>query len=209
MTQSDLARRIGVKPQSIQAIESGKARGSKHLVSIADALDVSARWLQHGAGPMQAGDRPPTPDVDLVEVAGEDYALLPQLDLRAAAGPGASGTGAVTNRLLFRHDWLRSVTKAPLERLAVIEVVGDSMEPTLRPGDHVLVDLTDNMPGQRDGLFVLSQDHSGLQVKRVSVHPVSRALTIGSDNPAYETYRDISPEEVRFAGRVIWLGRQI
>lgn len=40
----------GLKYQTIQDLESGKSKGSKHLVAIARALSVTADWLQTGEG---------------------------------------------------------------------------------------------------------------------------------------------------------------
>jgi phage repressor protein C with HTH and peptisase S24 domain len=82
------------------------------------------------------------------------------------------------------------------------------MEPTLRSGDHALVDRTEVRPRQKDGLYVIRAD-GGLQVKRVSAHPVSGLLTISSDNPAYRSYADIRPGDVAVIGRVIWIGRRM
>ncbi|WP_353233345.1 helix-turn-helix domain-containing protein [Diaphorobacter ruginosibacter] len=47
MSQSELARAIGVRPQAIQYLlnPANQAQGSKHLVAIANALDVSPQWL--------------------------------------------------------------------------------------------------------------------------------------------------------------------
>lgn len=32
---------------------------------------------------------------------------------------------------------------------------------------------------------------------------------LSPDNPAYPAWEEIEPEEVRFIGRVIWLGRRV
>lgn len=52
--QSELARRIGVKPQTIQHLESPKkaARGSKHTPAIARECGVSVDWLAEERGQM-------------------------------------------------------------------------------------------------------------------------------------------------------------
>ena len=42
-----------------------------------------------------------------------------------------------------------------LNKLAVISVDGDSMEPTLRTGDTMLVDFRQNQPGDKDGIYVV------------------------------------------------------
>lgn len=44
-SQSDLARRIGIKPQAIQAIEAGKVQKTKHIVELARALDVPPEYF--------------------------------------------------------------------------------------------------------------------------------------------------------------------
>ena len=51
MSQSELARAIGVRPQSIQYLlnPANQAQGSKHLVAIADTLGVSPQWLAGGS----------------------------------------------------------------------------------------------------------------------------------------------------------------
>lgn len=45
LSQSELARRIGVAPQAIQAIESGRVRQTKHILAMSRELDVSPEYL--------------------------------------------------------------------------------------------------------------------------------------------------------------------
>lgn len=54
MSQSELARLVGVKPQSIQYLlnSANEARGSRYIASIARALNVSPDWLATGRGNM-------------------------------------------------------------------------------------------------------------------------------------------------------------
>ncbi|MCE2922526.1 MAG: hypothetical protein LW837_21625, partial [Roseomonas sp.] len=126
-------------------------------------------------------------EVELVTMAGDSYALVPVYDAAASAGPGLEVDRAqVIYRIAFREEWIRSVTRAPLEQLGVITVDGDSMEPTLRTGDTVLVDFGQNQPGDKDGIYVI-RTGNGLQVKRLQVElgrPVR--LSVLSDNPAYQ-----------------------
>lgn len=50
--QSELARAVGVKPQSIQYLcdPNAGARGSSHTPSLARELGVGAEWLSTGQG---------------------------------------------------------------------------------------------------------------------------------------------------------------
>ncbi len=45
LSQSALARAVGIKPQTIQLIEAGRVRRPRHLIDIANALKVSVGWL--------------------------------------------------------------------------------------------------------------------------------------------------------------------
>ncbi len=48
LSQSELARTIGVKPQSIQALEKGKVKSPKYIVQLARALGVNPEYLESG-----------------------------------------------------------------------------------------------------------------------------------------------------------------
>lgn len=50
LSQSALARAVGIKPQTIQSIEAGKVKRPRHLLEIANALKVSGAWLSGGVG---------------------------------------------------------------------------------------------------------------------------------------------------------------
>jgi phage repressor protein C with HTH and peptisase S24 domain len=151
-------------------------------------------------------------DVTIGEIAGEprinpDHYPVPVFDLRVAAGAGALAQDAEpVGHLMFREQWLRRITN-DIRRLFVLEVSGDSMWETLHDGDHVLVDPAQSNP-RREGLYVIRLDDM-LQVKRISMHPVKKLLTVKSDNPAYPSYDGIRPEDVSIMGRVVWIGRSL
>jgi transcriptional regulator with XRE-family HTH domain len=52
LSQSKLARIVGISPQAIQSLESGNSAGSKYLAEIAGAIGVEATWLATGEGDM-------------------------------------------------------------------------------------------------------------------------------------------------------------
>lgn len=107
----------------------------------------------------------------------------------------------------FHPDHLRTLTPTPPERLSVLNVQGDSMYPTLAEGDDILVDKDERHP-HRDAIYVLQLENT-LQVKRISVNPITGRLTIKSDNPLYESWSDCDPARIDIIGRVIWVGRRL
>lgn len=211
-----IARYLGVEPppalggRGVEPPPALGGRDAKPTATIGDGEMAAPASGGARAAPAERGGS--LPGAMPVKTDGEplddSYARVAVFDARAAAGAGGVGGDRIKHHLVFREQWLRSVTSAPVEQLAVIEIDGDSMEPTLRSGDHALVDRTEIRPRQKDGLYVIRVD-GGLQVKRVSAHPVSGLLTISSDNPAYRSYADIAPTDVMVVGRVIWIGRRM
>jgi hypothetical protein len=146
------------------------------------------------------------------EVSGpEAKGLVPValLDLKVSAGAGrVAGEEEPVALMAFDPAWLRRLTPAGPEELALVQVEGDSMIPTLLPGDDILVDRSDAAERIRDGLYLLRVEEL-LLVKRLTLHPVRRRVTVQSDNPAYADWPDLPLEEIVPVGRVIWAGRRL
>jgi phage repressor protein C with HTH and peptisase S24 domain len=140
--------------------------------------------------------------------APSGIAFVQRLRVAASAGPGALvDDDAVGSVMGFEQRWLRSIAGNPAQ-LSVIQVEGDSMEPTLANGDDILVDRGDAADRVRDGVYVLRVD-GALLVKRLAVNPVARRVSIRSDNLAYPDWDDCDPASIDLIGRVVWVGRKL
>lgn len=135
---------------------------------------------------------------------------ISRVEARASAGPGAfaDDEGRRPPYFAFDERWLRKLTGSAVSDLTLIRVEGDSMAATLADGDDIMVDRSDGMERLRDGIYVLRIDDA-LMVKRLAIHPVTRRITVQSDNPAYADWPDCSLESLSIIGRVIWTGRRI
>lgn len=134
---------------------------------------------------------------------------IPVLNVDASAGFGAIAESETAHtRFGFDERWLGRLTRAKSASLSLIHVLGDSMEPTLSDGDEVLVDASDQGSRLRDGIYVLRADDA-LVVKRVTLKPGGRKITISSDNSAYPSWDDVDRSEIQVVGRVIWFGRAV
>ena len=128
-----------------------------------------------------------------------DWVEVPRLALGASAGPGAlSGEESAIGAFRFSARWLRQQGLEPA-MLSAIAVAGDSMEPTLRDGDEILVDRSPRP--LRDGIHVVRLDDS-LLVKRVDAARPGR-IALVSDNPAYRPI-ELAAGDVQVIGRVVW-----
>jgi phage repressor protein C with HTH and peptisase S24 domain len=128
---------------------------------------------------------------------------IDELDVRASAGHGALVDGEkLIARWEIPTELIRGFTSAPPDELKIIRVQGDSMEPTLLPGQRVMVDSADRTPSP-PGIFVV-WDGLGFVIKRVDLVPHSEPLRvrISSDNGRYEPY-ERTLNEAYIQGRVI------
>ena len=201
-TQKGLAAALGVDNSTVSRMLSGKRPLRAH------EIPIILGYLEMGGVPGPGRTRTTIPEI--VQIGGDRFAMLPVFETAVSAGPGLEPEdGQPVHRIAFRADWLRQVARGSIADLVVLNVDGDSMEPTLRQGDTVLVDMGQRRPQQKDGIYIIRTD-GGLQVKRVASNPVTGLLTVISDNREhYPSFADLSPAEVAVIGRVIWLGRQV
>lgn len=123
---------------------------------------------------------------------------VPWLSVEASAGPGAATD---SERLLrtevFPAAMLREAGVSPVAA-SLIVARGDSMEPTIRDGDRLLVDRADRRATIAPAIRILRHD-GDLAVKRVRRDGAT--LVVTSDNPAWPERRLPLPE-VAIVGRV-------
>jgi hypothetical protein len=152
--------------------------------------------------------------VDEVLLGGPAIAPLPAMIMVPRLAVGASaGAGAVSDdetplgHIGFDRGWLRRRV-SQLDAVSLIQVAGDSMMPTLRPSDDILVDRGDGAARLRDGIYVLRIDDM-LSVKRIALGPGQQSLSVRSDNPRYPDWDNIAPDSITIIGRVIWAGGSV
>jgi phage repressor protein C with HTH and peptisase S24 domain len=133
-----------------------------------------------------------------------EWVDVPRLTVGASAGGGASSEGEdVCGTIRFAPRWLRSMG-LQAGMLSAIAVTGDSMEPTLRDGDEILVDRTPSP--LRDGIHVVRLEDN-LLVKRIDTGRPGVVVLL-SDNPVYAPL-ECRPGDVQVIGRVVWKGGRI
>lgn len=185
---AELSRVIGRNPAYLQQYVR---RGTPRVLAEEDRARL-ARYL----GVPEARLGGPEPE-GLVEIA--------RLDVRASAGPGRL---AEDERLrapgTFTPAQLRALAVRP-QAASMIRVEGDSMLPTLKDGDEILVDRDRRTVRGRGGIFVIRLD-GALMVKRLRT--AVGGIEVVSDNPDYPV-RLCRTGEAEVLGQVAWLGRAL
>jgi len=202
-----LSRMLGRNPAYIQQyVKRGSPRClvERDRRTLARYFNVPESLL---GGPPEQGVRV-VPADDPAARRHADLVAVPRLTVGASAGPGAlPGKELAETEMLFAPSLLRELGVGRPAALSLIRVEGDSMQPTLGPGDDILVDRDDAAQRLRDGIYVLRVGDA-LIVKRVAMKP-DGGVAIRSDNPLSPAIPDADPAALVVVGRVVWAGRRL
>ncbi len=131
---------------------------------------------------------------------------IARIDIHASAGPG--GIADIEEQgppIGFDTALLRELGVRRAAELSIIRVAGDSMEPTLRDGDDILVDRS--MSSVKPGAIHVLRLDDMLVVKRLVRE--GQSYLIRSDNPAWADIAVDDPALLLVIGRVLWCGRRL
>jgi len=179
-SQLDVAEKIGITQSAYSQLETGRVDSSSHLAAIAKYLGVDAYWLQTGIEgsaitPIDAWDEDTPLDDDEVEIPFfKDFSF--------ACGSGSIGEALKTEKRKLRVSKNTLRNRAIDKKNAVaVSASGDSMNPTIKDGDTIHLDL--GRKTIKDGK-IFAVCHGGLfMAKRLYNLPFG-GVRIVSDNAA-------------------------
>ncbi len=166
-------------------------------MSAARALNVSTDYLTGLTDD-------PTPAAELIRPGEDpDFCALLWNEAFGSADPGAVvDSESAARAIVFRRDWLRRSGINP-EMASVIQVVGESMEPTIC--DRALILLDHQRTRRRANRVFAVRSEDGLQIKRLAKEDGDWMLV--SDNPTYEPVS--WPREAEVVAQAMWTGRTL
>lgn len=200
------AKKIGVSQATLHNYMKGRTPSTESLYNICNKCGVNLNWLVTGQGSQYISETPIAPEE---EIEGKEYVRVPRYEVAASAGGGAFvESEQIVDYLSFRSEWVRNALGVSPKALALINVIGDSMEPTLSDGDVVLLDTT--LQGVQDSAIYVMQLNGTLLVKRIQ-NRLDGSLEVMSDNSRYkpETVSGEAINQLKIIGRVVWAGRKM
>ena len=182
------------------------------IEKLAEACSVSPGFLAFGAETTEGADSSgENPDADpgsrnKSEISLSDYKVISRFNVQASAGRGSLvDNEQIVEALAFSEDWLRTRIKRPVEKLLVIEARGDSMEPSIRDGDLLLLDVS-SQEISSSAIHVIEVEGE-LLVKRLE-RRLNGSILVHSDNPRYAPQELTKADRagLRIIGQVVWQG---
>lgn len=211
LSQSALARASGIPQPTINRILKGsgkKGPETNTIAALAAACNVSAQWLTDGTGPMQRPGHTSTAEGEIIQVSASDesnsFVGVRVVSRYIHAGIGGHG-GDVEYEdhamLSLPVAWI-SAKRLSASNLIAIRVTGDSMYPTLKKGNIVIVNTADNDPQKLlDGKLYAVNHNDRPCVKRLEY--VGGRWLLASDNPLPEFRSRPVDESTEIIGRVV------
>lgn len=220
------ARSLGVKAPTAHNWESGATKELKgqNLINVCQKLQITHQWLLDGKGNMDDGLPatieattkvqmsaviPPGAGVAVWEklsdlpAGGAAYVQVPHYDVEVSAGDGCVWHQHTDNDpLVFRARFFSARGLKP-EHCKGLYVRGESMVPTLKDGDTVLINTA--ATSVRDDAVYAVLYHGELYVKRLFRLP-GGGVELRSDNPRHPS-REIQGadlEHLIILGEMVW-----
>ncbi|OCS19754.1 helix-turn-helix domain-containing protein [Campylobacter fetus] len=225
-TQSDLSEKSGISISTIKKYEAGAVENFtyENLKKISSAFNVTpsdflGEFLSVNLSgkdnknvrqsvrqsPNLSSNKPlNTPNLK----KSQDIINIPYFeDTYASAGSGIINYDETPIIMSFDINFLRVFLKitGSLNNLHIINAKGDSMEPTINGGELLYINPYENEQSVISGcIYVINYD-GDIFVKRVDKNPVTKSLTLISDNPKYEPIKIEATDLIncKIIGRVV------
>lgn len=204
-TAKAAARAAGVGEVNFRAWENDQHGFAKHVPTLSKVFRVDPAWLLSGEG-LPKGEVPHLQEKSVVTTSHcEGIEFIPKVDISYAMGAGTVIEDYPETTLLpFTLDFLRRFTRGSTDALFIASGHGDSMEPTIRREDLMMVDTTQVSVNMNDQVWALTYGGGGM-IKRLRRLPDDRIL-IMSDNPSVSDF-DAHLDDVHIIGKVVWIAR--
>ena len=181
--QKDIAKRFGVKPQ---AVTNWVTLGvPKKVALLLQELEKTNK------------------------VQEPELVSVPVYDVQASAGPGAINHHEdIAEWISFSPEF--AVTHfGTRSGLVCMKTTGNSMEPTMKAGELIVINTQECGRIARDGAMYLLRMGDTLSVKRVT-RSIGGMLDVTSDNPSGPRYQinlsNLAENDMEIVGRIVFHG---
>lgn len=192
-TVTQLARAVGTTQSTMTKIENGNiALKSEMAQKIADIFGTTVdNVIKPEIGKVSPYAFSPA-GVSMIEIIDARESVTEGGDILAPKVIGHQ----LANINLFPQ--LKNISP---DRIKILSVYGDSMQPTINDQDSIWVDISITRP-ESDGLYLFCIRQE-LMVKRVRFDIFNNSVMVSSDNPLYPPLTINNPDKLKVCGKVI------
>jgi SOS-response transcriptional repressor LexA len=185
----DVAEALGINQLTLATMKNRSKIPYKEIVEFCAKRKISINWLLFDQ------------IVESLQAETDKYARIHYFrDIYASAGGGALNEEESSEMMYLDDEIVQKLGGiGMIKHIQAINVLGDSMEPTLFSGDVVFINQ-ELINARKAGIYVVSTP-GGLFIKRLQFH-ANATVSLVSDNEAYAP-EVIQAEDVRVLGKVV------
>ena len=185
----DIAESLGINQVSFATMKSRQKIPYKEVLEFCAKRKVSINWLMFNQV------------VQSIQAQSEKFEKIHYFkDIYASAGGGAENYEESSKYLTLDQEIVNHLGgKSSIKNIQALNVLGDSMEPTLNDGDIVFMDTMSNNLN-RNGVYIVTTP-IGLFIKRLQLKS-NGMVALVSDN---ESYSDelVNADDIKILGKVV------
>jgi phage repressor protein C with HTH and peptisase S24 domain len=196
-SQNELATALNINRSAITQARKKDSIPDKWILQLYRSFGLNPDWVETGSGEKFHKNYDSNDSI---------FHNIPKVRARLSAGGGSFEVGSdIEGYYAFRKEWLR--TKGAINKMVLMDIFGNSMEPEMKDGDTILIDESqkDILAG---AIYAVGVDDT-IMVKRLEKHP--NKLVLISDNKDYSPIY-LQGDEInsaRIIGKVIWICREL
>ena len=185
----DVAEALSLNQVTLATMKSRKKIPYKEILEFCALRKISINWLMFNQM------------VQSIANESEKFEKIHYFkDIYASAGGGAENYDEDSEYLTLDEEIVNHLGgKQAIKNIHALNVVGDSMEPTLNDSDIVFMDRDSTNPN-RNGVYIVSTP-AGVFVKRLQLK-LDGTVALVSDNESY-TDEIVNAEDIKVLGKVV------
>lgn len=197
-SREDFANALNMPFATLRSYEQGKIDNIPHtfLQKLNEQYNIHTDWLLTGKGSMFIEEQKSLP---ITISTSDDENSVPvnyYPDVIAAAGYGAINDHQYAPQVmqLDRRFLEQLLNVRRFDRLDIITVFGDSMEPYISNGETVLIERHDDA---KNGETVIANINGSVYIKQIKMDPFKKWIKLLSENSHYEEI-ELSGDELQY-----------
>ncbi len=222
--QTEFAEILEVSRNTLLRYERGDSVPDSRLAAlICKEFNISTEWFLFGTGGMHGGGLSSGKDASgecaclpgrieedengelkvpvLEDPEPDKYNWVPMVEAELSAGGGSLvASERIKDYYAFRKPFISNIATAP-KNLVLMRVSGDSMDPEIRNGATVMIDLGRKRI-KNNCIFALGLEDT-IIIKELERLPEGRVRIISKNHDQYPAY-EADATSLRIIGQVIW-----
>ena len=206
LSQEEFGKKIGKSASAIARYESGSREiDESTLKLIAKEFNVNEEWLKTGEGEMFA-EVPQLQTSMHFQKNLKEYFQVSFYDIYASAGNGVEAVESEPKPIQIDRLFAQAILGISSGNgLFMIQAYGDSMYPTIKPGDYLIGKFYEYENFLLEGSIYVFRIGNELFVKRFKKDRKGNKLIFKSDNPEYNDIEitEDQQSEIKIIGRIL------